>query len=98
MGLNQLRASQKVDEVMFWGKVNGINNDYYIALAVTYADKYEFPEKQFFYTLSNVPDLQFKELPAHSKDFPEQDKFCDNCNAYFFGEPAKRLDKKEGDD
>lgn len=98
MGLCKLRASVQADEVLFWGKINGINADYYIALAVTYKDKYEFPEKQFYYTLSNVPDYQFKEMPLHSKDFPEQDKFCDNCDAYFFGEPGKVLDKKEGEE
>jgi radial spoke head protein 9 len=36
MGLTQLRHSILADEVMYWGKINGINADYYIAVAVTF--------------------------------------------------------------
>jgi len=38
---------------LFWGKITGINADYYIALGVDYRNHYEFPEKRFFYALSN---------------------------------------------
>lgn len=41
------------DELMFWGKVSALNADYYIALGVCYANRYEFPEKKFYWCSSN---------------------------------------------
>jgi hypothetical protein len=45
MGLANLRASVTADEVFFWGKITGINADYYVAQAVTFNGMYEFPTK-----------------------------------------------------
>ena len=36
MSLNELRGTIQADELLFWGKITGINADYYIAVAVTY--------------------------------------------------------------
>jgi len=96
MSLGQLRCSIEADEVMFWGKVTGVSADYYIALAVTFQGMYEFPTKQFFWTLSTTPDLKFKEMPGLGLPTPEQDKFIDSCASYFLGEPMKLLNQKEG--
>jgi len=51
---NLLNKSSKHDfeELLFWGRVEGINNDYYLCLGVTYTDKYEFPEKRFYWASS----------------------------------------------
>ena len=43
MALCQLRGTVEADEVLFWGKITGLEADYYIALAVTFKGKYEFP-------------------------------------------------------
>lgn len=43
MALNELRSQINADELLFWGKVTGINADYLIALAVTFTGMYEFP-------------------------------------------------------
>ena len=96
MALNQLRASTDADEVLFWGKITGLNADYYIALAVTFKGMYEFPQKQFFWTLSTTPDFKFKEMPGLGLPTPDQDKFIDECKTYFLGEPNKLLNAKEG--
>jgi radial spoke head protein 9 len=73
---------------MFWGKICGLNQDYYIAVAVTYAGQYEFPLKQFFYTLSNTPAFTFKEMPALGLPDLEQDLAIDTDASFFRGEPA----------
>lgn len=39
----------------------GINNDYYIAVSLTYTNQYEFPTKKFFWALSK--DFEFQEMP-----------------------------------
>lgn len=58
-------------ELMFWGKITGINKDYYIAMGVTYEERYEFPTKKFYWASSS--DFVFSEFPplndqhAHSE-------------------------------
>jgi hypothetical protein len=36
MALHNLHANLNHDELVFWGKIMGIKNDYYIALGITY--------------------------------------------------------------
>lgn len=98
MGLASLRASITADEVLFWGKVTGINADYYVAQSVTFKDMYEFPIKQFYWTTSSTPDFRFKEMPGLGLSSPEQDKFIDTLSTYFLGEPNKLLNAKEGEE
>ena len=40
------------DELLFWGRVTGLKSDYYIAMGVCYKDRYEFPEKKFYWCSS----------------------------------------------
>jgi hypothetical protein len=88
----------EADEVLFWGKITGLEADYYIALAVTFKGKYEFPQKQFFWTLSSTPEFKFKEMPGLGLPMPEQDAFIDCCKTYFLGKPNEALNKKEGEE
>ena len=97
MSLTELRGTIQADELLFWGKITGINADYYIAVAVTYNGMYEFPLKSFYWTLSTTKDFRFREMPSLGLPEVEQDRFIDNCAQYFLGEPAKLLNAKEGD-
>ena len=64
----------------------GIKNDYYIAMAITYQNCFEFPLKKFYYCLSD--DITFKEMP----DLNDQHKeFIDRDKSYFTGEPSRKL-------
>ena len=45
-------ADHDYEELMFWGRVEGLKNDYYICIGVTYTNKYEFPEKRFYWASS----------------------------------------------
>lgn len=68
LGIQQLlnlRADQEgrdFEELLFWGKIIGIKNDYYIAVGYNYSMRYEFPEKVFFWALST--DFVFRPFPA----------------------------------
>jgi len=57
-----LNRAEKTDfeELLFWCRVEGISNDYYICLGVTYSDKYEFPEKRFYWASS--ADFKFHDF------------------------------------
>lgn len=41
------------DELLFWGRINGLKADYYIAMGICFRDRYEFPEKKFYWCSSN---------------------------------------------
>jgi len=61
MALHQLHSEMKADELLFWGKITGVNKDYYIAVAITYEGQFEFPHKRFYWCLSD--DFTFRETP-----------------------------------
>ena len=92
MALMTLNEKIECEELMFWGKINGMKNDYYIAMAMVYTNMYEFPVKTFYWALSN--EFVFKEMPQITT---QHDSIIDADVAYFMGEPEKLLGKKEGD-
>lgn len=61
MALHNLHTNLHHDELVFWGKIMGIKNDYYIALGITFQNQFEFPLKRFYWCLSG--DYNFKEMP-----------------------------------
>lgn len=89
-----MHSQQNCEEVLLWGKITGVKNDYYIAVGVTYTDQFEFPNKKFFYCLSN--DFTFAEMP----DLNDQHKeFIDRDDSFFTGEPKRKLiQKAEGEE
>jgi len=62
MALMTLQEKNDCEELVFWGKVTGMKNDYYIAMGLRYTDMYEFPVKTFYWALSS--EFVFKEMPA----------------------------------
>jgi len=98
MALSVLRCQIKADELMFWGKVTGVQNDYYIAVSITYKNMYEFPQKTFYYTLSNTKGFTFREMPSLGLPEVEQDRSIDCDNSLFTGNPSKKLGAKVGEE
>lgn len=65
MALQQLvntSADTDFEELLFWGRLSGLNADYYIAVGLVYTGRYEFATKRFYYATSQ--DFQFKPFPA----------------------------------
>jgi len=54
-------VGEQFEELLFWGKIIGLQRDYFIAMGVIYCERYEFPEKKFFYASSS--DFVFKKFP-----------------------------------
>ena len=71
MALNELHIETKHEELYFWGKINGEENDYFIAFGINYKNNYGFPKKIFYYAPSNT--FKFELLPDtyeyHDEDF-----------------------------
>mmetsp|Transcript_3899 Transcript_3899/g.6621 ORF Transcript_3899/g.6621 Transcript_3899/m.6621 type:complete len:307 (-) Transcript_3899:24-944(-) len=91
MALNHLlnsSAPSDYDELLFWGRVSGIKADYFIAMGVCYSDRFEFPEKKFYWC-SPANDMVFQPFPElNSQHKNELDKFA---NKLFVGSPADIL-------
>jgi len=49
IALTALVNSTQCDEVLFWGKIFGQKEDYYIAMCIHFQGKYEFPDKTFYW-------------------------------------------------
>ena len=95
IALTQLQQRAKCDELVFWGKVCGLNNDYYIAVGVTYKDMYEFPNKTFYWTLGT--NFDFREMPSLTE---QHDEVINKDQTYFTGDPRKLIvnSKPEGEE
>lgn len=96
MGLSQLNCKQDCDELCFWGKINGLKNDYYIAMGLNFRGNYEFPTKSFFWALST--DFEFRGMPSLNSAHDEK---INADTTYFTGEPARvifSVQKPEGEE
>lgn len=49
IGIQRLLESEKLDTIMFWGRIRGIAKDYYLAVGLKFKDEYEFPAKRFYW-------------------------------------------------
>jgi radial spoke head protein 9 len=47
---------------LFWGRITGVKADYYVAMGVCYKDRYEFPEKKFYWC-SQANGMTFQAFP-----------------------------------
>jgi len=83
-----LNSASKHDfeELLFWGRIEGVKNDYYIALGVTYSDKYQFPEKRFYWASST--DFKFHAFPSVNDQHYE---VFDSVSGMFSGDSNKIL-------
>jgi len=69
LALLKIHDFEKFDEVLFWGKVQGVKKDYYLALALNFNGYYEFPRKKFFWASE---DFVFAELPEINAEYRKE--------------------------
>lgn len=89
--MNELHNSVKTEELWFWGKIIGLESDYFVALGVNYKNHYEFPEKLFYYTPSTTFNFQpLPEIsPSHLSDMQASNL------AFLTGNPATIIKQYE---
>lgn len=76
---------EKYDQILFWGKIEGLTKDYYIAVALKFKDQFEFPMKKFYWSSNN---FIFKELPEIDPEYKDK---VDEFRQYFTGNFDKVL-------
>lgn len=47
-----MNENKDLDEVKFWGKIEGLTKTYYIIIGLKYQNSYEFPHKTFYWAYS----------------------------------------------
>ena len=85
MALQQLlntSSETEFEDLLFWGKLQGLNGDYYVAVGLVYTGRYEFAEKRFYYCTSG--DFTFRPFPALNDQ--HKDKY-DKINTILTGNP-----------
>lgn len=48
--LMSLSETENKDEILFWGKIEGTQKSYYIAVSRQYRNRHDFPCQQLYYT------------------------------------------------
>lgn len=86
MGLSQLNAQIDCDELVFWGKITGIKNDYFIAMGLVFREMYEFPIKSFYWALSS--DFTFRPFPSLNTQY---NSVLNDEASFFTGEPGRMI-------
>lgn len=89
-GLTLLKSREKRREIFFWGKVFGLNSDYYLAYHLQDTE-YEFPGKVFFYA---GEDFEFRPLQRLTEDLAHRILEL-GVEKPFSGDAAKVLDGQE---
>lgn len=93
IALDELQRSVKSEEIFFWGKIIGVEKDYYIAMAVFYKDCQEFPKKVFYFCSSN--SFVFSLLP---QILDYHISIASKINSYFIGNPETIIEYLREDD
>lgn len=90
IGITNLNNNIECDELLFWGRITGLKADYFIAVAVFYEGKYEFPVKKFYWASNS--DFKFAELPETLEQHTEH---INKYNDFFTGDASKILENLE---
>merc|ERR1711939_894597 len=69
LGLMRILENEKIDQLMFWGRIRGTTKDYYIAIGLKFQDNYEFPTKRFYYSTNN---FYFLPLPFIIEEYADK--------------------------
>lgn len=109
LALKTLQNDFNFEELLFWGKVNGKFNvfyvlsfdtgfvkDYYIAVALKYVGISDFPRKSFFWC--NSSNWTFASLPQPLSHLSHLKKLFDKIDVYFYGEFDKVIEFAEIED
>lgn len=65
----KLSENKAFDKYNFWGRIEGLYRNYYIIQGVNEKNKFDFPEKKYFWSSES---FKFAELPAPRKEYTGQ--------------------------
>lgn len=80
ISMEKLRGEIRAEELWFWGKILGLEKDYYICLALYYDGNFQFPQKKYYFC--NSISFILTELPEIGQD---QINDAVKFNTYFVG-------------
>jgi radial spoke head protein 9 len=86
LALMKLTETTDFDQILFWGKIEGIKKDYYIAQGLNFKGCYEFPMKTFYWC--SGADFNFAKFTEVKSEFRDD---VDKFRGMFVGQPDKIL-------
>ena len=86
LALMKLTETTDFDQILFWGKIEGIKKDYYIAQGLNFKGCYEFPMKTFYWC--SGADFNFAKFTEVKSEFSDD---VDKFRGMFVGQPDKIL-------
>lgn len=89
LALLSFREEHKPDKVQFWGRIRGLDNDYYIMVSSVQQKGHSFPKRQFYWANDS---FQFSPLPEISSSIADQLR---TVNTYFTGDHHRIILKNE---
>lgn len=92
LAILKLNETEEFDQIVFWGKIEGIAKDYYLALGLKFKNQYEFPLKKFFWCND---EFKFGELPQINREHKDR---VDAFRTMFTGDHTKILIKVTEDE
>jgi len=81
LALHELQAAYSFEHLFLWGKIQGLDSDYYVAVGMNCHGKADFPERRFFWASS--VSLKFGELTAPKSSLAA---IFNQLQVYFTGE------------
>lgn len=91
LALQKLDNDLDFEELAFWGKISGVQNDYFIAYGTNYMGRKEFPCRQFYWCTSS--NWTFSKLPCALKNL---DNIFNQVQTYFIGEFDRTIIDNKG--
>ena len=67
LSILKINETENFDQVLFWGKIQGVKLDYYIAIGLHFKGKFEFPSKKFYWAKND--QFEFEELPEMNLEY-----------------------------
>lgn len=80
-----LNVNERFDKVDFWGRIRGIDKDYYIIVGIRFNDRVNFPDREYYWCYDNFFLSPLKEVCSETANFLQ------TFNGYFSGQHDKVL-------
>lgn len=89
LALLSFREEHKPDKIHFWGRIRGLDDDYYIMVASIYDKGNPFPRRQFYWSNNS---FTFSPLPELKQSIADQ---LQGVNTYFTGDHHRIILKNQ---
>lgn len=85
LSVHALNENENFDCINFWGRIKGVENDFYIVVGMRFKERINFPERHYFWCYNDFFLSPLKDVS------PENCQWLATLNCYFSGQHDKIL-------